>query len=154
MERVINASLPRFCFYEQNTVPISRKSALELHALVFLSTFLYLSHMNKLKSTLLRSNKTTQQPIKKSFDDDSVAIRQATPAVPHLKLSALAEHERLQYFSWWKDLDPFNIGVLDNQSVLSFLQGCQITDDVLEKVGSVNGDATFLIDRVGSRTDA
>lgn len=93
-----------------------------------------LQRMNKLKSTLLRSNKTAQQPAAKPFEDDPVSMRQAAPAVPQLKLSALAEHERLQYFSWWKDLDPFSIGVLDNKSVLHFLQGFHLTDEVLEKV--------------------
>jgi hypothetical protein len=91
--------------------------------------------MNKLKNTLLRSNKTAQQPLSKLLEEDNTTVRQTSPAVPQLKLSALAEHERLQYFSWWKDLDPFNIGVLDNKTVLRFLQGCHITDEVLEKVG-------------------
>ncbi|KAI9279672.1 hypothetical protein BC943DRAFT_331504 [Umbelopsis sp. AD052] len=90
--------------------------------------------MNKLKSTLLRSNKTAQQPLSKLFEEDDMAVRQSSPAVPQLKLSALAEHERLQYFSWWKDLDPFNIGVLDNITILRFLQGCHINDEALEKI--------------------
>jgi len=90
--------------------------------------------MNKLKNTLLRSNKTAQQPLSKLLEEDDKAVKQTSPAGPQLKLSALAEHERLQYFSWWKDLDPFNIGVLDNKTILRFLQGCHITDEVLEKV--------------------
>lgn len=90
--------------------------------------------MNKLKSTFSKSNKPNQQTITKPFNDETYSTTPTTPAIPQLKLSALAQHERLQYFSWWKDLDPFNIGVLDNQSVLHFLKGCHITDDVLEKV--------------------
>ncbi|KAG2184634.1 hypothetical protein INT43_000547, partial [Umbelopsis isabellina] len=80
------------------------------------------------------SNKPNQQTITKHFNDETYPITPTTPVIPQLKLSALAQHERLQYFSWWKDLDPFNIGVLDNESVLHFLKGCHITDDVLEKI--------------------
>jgi hypothetical protein len=90
--------------------------------------------MNKLKSTFSRSNKPAQQIVTKPFSDETYPITPKAPIIPQLKLSALAQHERLQYFSWWKDLDPFNIGVLDNKSVLHFLKGCHITDDVLEKV--------------------
>ncbi|CAM0142553.1 hypothetical protein VKS41_001924 [Umbelopsis sp. WA50703] len=90
--------------------------------------------MNKLKSTFSRSNKPAQQIVTKPFSDETYPITPKAPIIPQLKLSALAQHERLQYFSWWKDLDPFNIGVLDNKSVLHFLKGCHITDDVLEKI--------------------
>ena len=104
--------------------------------------------MNKLKSTFLRTNnirhssddRRSQQFAKKlnaaQFQsyDTPITTRTMTEGPPTLHLEELTEMERTAYQSWWKDLDPFSIGHLDNEAVLKFLRGCCLPDHKLEQV--------------------
>ncbi|KAI8142024.1 hypothetical protein BJV82DRAFT_517626 [Fennellomyces sp. T-0311] len=97
---------------------------------------------NKLKSTFLRNHTTrhsddrrSQQFAKKlnaaQFQSYDV---QAANGPPTVQLDELSEMERSAYQSWWKDLDPFSIGHLDNEAVLKFLRGCCLPDHKLEQI--------------------
>ncbi|KAI7852707.1 hypothetical protein BDC45DRAFT_443587 [Circinella umbellata] len=105
--------------------------------------------MNKLKSTFLRTHSTrhssddrrSQQFAKKlnaaqfqSYDKTSTTESTANDGPPILHLDELTEMERAAYQSWWKDLDPFSLGHLDNEAVLKFLRGCCLPDHKLEQI--------------------
>jgi hypothetical protein len=56
--------------------------------------------------------------------------------VPFLELSELSEKEKPDYESWWKDLDPFNLLKINNQTVLKFLNTCSLEQQKLEQVNN------------------
>ncbi|KAI9278773.1 hypothetical protein BDA99DRAFT_428782 [Phascolomyces articulosus] len=100
--------------------------------------------MNKLKSTFLRTHSTRQsddrrsQQFAKKLNAAQFQSYDNTPTTtqgpPTLHLDELTEMERTAYQSWWKDLDPFSIGHLDNEAVLKFLRGCCLPDHKLEQI--------------------
>ncbi|KAI7868492.1 hypothetical protein BDF14DRAFT_1724568 [Spinellus fusiger] len=97
--------------------------------------------MHKLKSTFLRPKeleRRTQQFLKRHptamsshpfYSDD-----QPVANTPSIHLDELSEVEKRAYSSWWKDLDPFNLGRLDNKTALVFLNGCGLPDSKLEEI--------------------
>lgn len=104
--------------------------------------------MNKLKTTLLRTHiskhaeeRRSQQFAKRLsaahqasiIDDDR--IHKEPP--PRVELDELSDRERPAYRSWWKDLDPFNIGRLDNAAVLKFLTGFGLAEYKLEQASQL-----------------
>ncbi|KAI7887435.1 hypothetical protein K492DRAFT_170339 [Lichtheimia hyalospora FSU 10163] len=110
--------------------------------------------MNKLKTTFLRSHSARPSDERRSlqfarklnaaqltaFDDPN------TPnAIPSLRPDELCEMERIAYQAWWKDLDPFSIGHLDNEAMLKFVRGCCLPQVKLEQIlilfqdGKTNG---------------
>lgn len=54
--------------------------------------------------------------------------------VPFIDLDELSESERPVYESWWKDLDPFNLQKINNQTIFKFLNGCTLDHAKLAKV--------------------
>ncbi|KAI9321881.1 hypothetical protein BX666DRAFT_1850378 [Dichotomocladium elegans] len=107
--------------------------------------------MNKLKTTFLRSHSTkhtddrrSQQFAKKltasqlpSFDDAEANVNE----LPALCMDELSETEKLAYRTWWKDLDPFSIGHLDNEALLKFVRGCCLPDHKLAQILQLFKDA-------------
>ncbi|KAF7725988.1 Epidermal growth factor receptor substrate 15 [Apophysomyces ossiformis] len=109
--------------------------------------------MNKFKHAFLRSHTPkitedrTQQFVKRLsanafstpvMPDDS---RDCPRGPPTIRLDNLSSKERPAYQSWWKDLDPFNLGKLDNEAVLKFLGGCGLPDTKLEQILALFEDA-------------
>lgn len=99
--------------------------------------------MNKLKTTFLRTHSTRPSDERRSlqfarklnaaqltaFDDPN-----SPNAIPSLRPDELCEMERIAYQTWWKDLDPFSIGHLDNEAMLKFVRGCCLPEVKLEQV--------------------
>lgn len=103
--------------------------------------------MNKLKNVFQRSSQKSktledrrpQQFVKRH---SSVLVKpvvtndfNTTPLPPPaINLSELSEMERPAYQSWWKDLDPFDLQKINNETILKFLNGCSLQDNKLEQV--------------------
>lgn len=114
--------------------------------------------MNRIKNVFHRSQKPMEerrphQFIKRhsstrtynSSSNDTFETTQANEP-PAINLSDLSEMERPAYQSWWKDLDPFNIGRINNQTILKFLKGCTLEDDKLEQVMThTQADTLFFL---------
>ncbi|ORE07556.1 hypothetical protein BCV72DRAFT_205338 [Rhizopus microsporus var. microsporus] len=103
--------------------------------------------MNRIKNVFHRSQKPMEerrphQFIKRhsstrtynSSNNDNAFETTQVNEPPAINLSDLSEMERPAYQSWWKDLDPFNIGRINNQTILKFLKGCTLEDDKLEQI--------------------
>lgn len=101
--------------------------------------------MNKLKNVFQRSStkikavedRRPQQFVKRH----SIVTPIATPVAsndalppPAINLSDLSEMEKQAYQSWWKDLDPFDLQKINNQTILKFLNGCSLPDNKLEQI--------------------
>ncbi|CAO3676245.1 unnamed protein product [Rhizopus stolonifer] len=82
--------------------------------------------MNKLKNVFQRSQKVIEERRPQQFikrlssanPSTSVGNSPESNAPPTINLSDLSEMERRTYQSWWKDLDPFGHGKIDNQTIL------------------------------------
>lgn len=116
--------------------------------------------MNKLKTVFQRSSqkqrviedRRPQQFVKRH---SSVATTPATtPSTPNsgsaydnhppaIGFEDLSELEKPAYESWWRDLDPFDLKKINNQTVLKFLSGCSLQDNKLEQVSS--SKALFIL---------
>ncbi|KAG0182159.1 hypothetical protein DFQ29_005519 [Apophysomyces sp. BC1021] len=109
--------------------------------------------MNRFKHAFLRSHTPksaedrTQQFVKRLsanafstpvMPDDSRASPRGPPTI---RLDNLSVKEQPAYQSWWKDLDPFSLGRLDNEAVLKFLGGCGLPDTKLEQILALFEDA-------------
>lgn len=94
--------------------------------------------MNKLKSTFSRHNKENEEKRSEAFikklAEESLTGKPIEQEPPTVQFEDLSESESKAYLVWWKYLDPFNIGNADNITVFKFVSGCNLSDDVLEKV--------------------
>jgi hypothetical protein len=102
--------------------------------------------MNKLKNVFQRSssiqkNKMNEERRPQQFvkRHSQAKVVDSTPTMtlesaPAINLADLSEMEKPAYTSWWKDLDPFDIGKINNSTVLKFLNGCSLPDNKLEQV--------------------
>lgn len=128
----------------------TRVGLIQLHCFLFLSLYtlsfikaIEWSSMHKLKTTFLRTHSTRPSDERRSlqfarklnaaqltaFDDPN-----SPNAIPSLRPDELCEMERIAYQTWWKDLDPFSIGHLDNEALLKFVRGCCLPEVKLEQV--------------------
>ncbi|KAI8378566.1 hypothetical protein BD560DRAFT_445083 [Blakeslea trispora] len=106
--------------------------------------------MNKLKTVFQRSQKLkTEERRPQQFVSKRLSATSSTPTThlaeqttPEISLSELSDAEREAYQSWWKDLDPFDLGVIDNPTILKFLNGCSLADDKLEQILALFESAT------------
>ncbi|KAI9279374.1 hypothetical protein BY458DRAFT_452309 [Sporodiniella umbellata] len=98
--------------------------------------------MNKLRNVFQRSNKDLeerrpQQFIKRLSSANSSAATNSLPEQndsPAISLYDLSEMEKHAYQSWWRDLDPFELGKINNRTIMKFLNGCTLEDNKLEQV--------------------
>lgn len=94
--------------------------------------------MNKLKSTFSRHNKENEEKRSEAFikklTEESLTRKSIEQKPPKVQFEDLSESESKTYLAWWKYLDPFNIRNADNITVFEFVSGCNLPDDVLEKV--------------------
>jgi hypothetical protein len=108
--------------------------------------------MNKLKTVFQRTQKSNteerrpQQFVKRhssisTADNISPGTVQSSNGVnktmappPAINLADLSEMEKPAYLSWWKDLDPFDLQKINNETILKFLNGCSLPDNKLEQV--------------------
>lgn len=106
--------------------------------------------MNKLKTVFQRTQKTSteerrpQQFVKRhsSTSKTNTNIGLGASPLPNgvnkdppaISLSDLSEMEKPAYLSWWKDLDPFDLQKINNETILKFLNGCSLSDSKLEQV--------------------
>ncbi|KAI8640202.1 hypothetical protein BD408DRAFT_390951 [Parasitella parasitica] len=108
--------------------------------------------MNKLKTVFQRSSqkqsivqdRRPQQFVKRHSSVTAPAAPTAPSIFPSIStcngdppaigFDDLSEVEKPAYRSWWRDLDPFNLGKINNQTVLKFLNGCSLQDDKLEQI--------------------
>jgi hypothetical protein len=105
--------------------------------------------MNKLKTVFQRSQKPTteerrpQQFVKRhssainNSPHLSDGLNKAMAPPPAINLSDLSEMEKPAYLSWWKDLDPFDLKRINNETILKFLNGCSLPDNKLEQVNTI-----------------
>jgi hypothetical protein len=98
--------------------------------------------MNKIKNVFHRPQKIKsiderrpQQFVKRQSSQATAAKRDEPTSSPAIGFMELSEMEKPAYSSWWKDLDPFDLERIDNQTVLKFLNGCHLEDSKLEQVG-------------------
>ncbi|KAI8364476.1 hypothetical protein EDC96DRAFT_510834 [Choanephora cucurbitarum] len=106
--------------------------------------------MNKLKTVFQRSQKLkTEERRPQQFVSKRLSTTSSTPTThlgqqppPEISLSELSEIESEAYQSWWKDLDPFDLGIIDNPTILKFLNGCSLADDKLEQILALFEPAT------------
>ncbi|CEP16007.1 hypothetical protein [Parasitella parasitica] len=104
--------------------------------------------MNKIKTVFQRSSqkqrviqdRRPQQFVKRH---SSVTATTTTPPQypssgdndpPAIGFEDLSEVEKPAYQSWWRDLDPFDLKKINNQTVLKFLNGCSLQDNKLEQI--------------------
>ncbi|KAI8882238.1 hypothetical protein K501DRAFT_285980 [Backusella circina FSU 941] len=97
--------------------------------------------MNKIKNVFHRSQKIKsieerrpQQFVKRQSSQATAAKRDEPTSSPAIDFMELSEMEKPAYSSWWKDLDPFDLERIDNQTVLKFLNGCHLEDSKLEQI--------------------
>ncbi|KAI9486494.1 MAG: hypothetical protein EXX96DRAFT_472393 [Benjaminiella poitrasii] len=107
--------------------------------------------MNKLKTVFQRSqkpktedNRRSQQFVKRHSSINAVmtvspintkmATSQALDTTLSIHFSDLSESEKPAYEAWWKDLDPFDLQKINSQTILKFLDGCELQDDKLERI--------------------
>ncbi|KAL0090898.1 hypothetical protein J3Q64DRAFT_1019798 [Phycomyces blakesleeanus] len=102
--------------------------------------------MQKLKSTFLRTKdveeRRSQQFVKRHSNLTQPPLADEEPCgPPSINLSELSEREQKAYRSWWKDLDPFGLGKLENKTALVFLGDCGLPDKKLEEILQLFQDA-------------
>jgi hypothetical protein len=114
--------------------------------------------MNKLKNVFQRSSqkiKTTEDRRPQQFvkRHSTTMVTPITTPVnsnesplppPAIDLSDLSEMEKPAYQSWWKDLDPFDLQKINNQTILKFLNGCSLPDNKLEQVTRCDNNKEFM----------
>lgn len=85
--------------------------------------------MNKLISSIKHSHHSQERA--ETFSSKP----KDSPIEPiKLELDDLTELELESYTSWWKDLDPFDIGQASNERVFELISTCGLSDEILEQV--------------------
>ncbi|KAI9022770.1 hypothetical protein CLU79DRAFT_835134 [Phycomyces nitens] len=102
--------------------------------------------MHKLKSTFLRTKdveeRRSQQFVKRHSNLAQPPLADEKPCgPPSISLGELSEREQQAYRAWWKDLDPFGLGRLENKTALVFLSDCGLPDKKLEEILQLFQDA-------------
>lgn len=104
--------------------------------------------MNKLKTVFQRSSqkqRVIEDRRPQQFVKRHSSVATPIPSTPNsgnmydnnppaIGFEDLSELEKPAYESWWKDLDPFDLKKINNQTVLKFLGGCSLQDNKLEQV--------------------
>ncbi|KAI8080734.1 uncharacterized protein B0P05DRAFT_539383 [Gilbertella persicaria] len=103
--------------------------------------------MNKLKNVFQRSQKLKTEERRPQQFIKRLSTTNSTPTTnlnepPEISLSELSETEREAYESWWKDLSPFGLEVINNPTLLKFLNGCSLPDNKLEQILALFESAT------------
>ncbi|KAI8987571.1 hypothetical protein BDF20DRAFT_814037 [Mycotypha africana] len=49
-------------------------------------------------------------------------------------LDTLSDAERTAYEAWWKDLNPFHVEKVNNETILQFVSGCCLPHHTLEEI--------------------
>ncbi|KAI8393742.1 uncharacterized protein BYT42DRAFT_552098 [Radiomyces spectabilis] len=99
--------------------------------------------MHKLKNTFLRSHLSKEVEERRSHqfakrlsaNKHNLETNNPSPrGPPAISLDELSDVERPIYHSWWKDLDPFSLGTIDNEAAFKFLTGCGLPDHKMEQI--------------------
>ncbi|CAO3647056.1 unnamed protein product [Mucor fragilis] len=104
--------------------------------------------MNKLKTVFQRSSqkqRVIEDRRPQQFVKRHSSVATPIPSTPNsgsmydnnppaIGFEDLSEPEKPAYESWWKDLDPFDLKKINNQTVLKFLGGCSLQDNKLEQI--------------------
>lgn len=98
------------------------------------------SSVQQQKNKINQDNRRPQQFVKRLSLANSAVPEvggggmTTTELPPAINLDDLSEMEKPAYTSWWKDLDPFDLGKINNSTILKFLNGCSLPDTKLEQV--------------------